>query len=107
MKNKDGCAAALGTFDGLHIGHKALLDTLKENAGGRLSMVCTFSNIPASFFGADVKQLFTPEEKGDYISAEGIDVLFMRKFDKDFSVTSKDAFIKELLHELLRLCAPL
>ena len=100
MKNKDGCAAALGTFDGLHIGHKALLDTLKENAGGRLSMVCTFSNIPASFFGADVKQLFTPEEKGDYISAEGIDVLFMRKFDKDFSVTPKDAFIKELLYEL-------
>lgn len=98
--DKGGCAAALGTFDGLHLGHMALIDELIKNANGRLTMVCTYSNIPAAIFGKDVKQLFTPEEKEEYISSAGIDVLFMRKFDKAFSSMSKDKFISELIDEL-------
>ena len=42
-------AIALGTFDGLHVGHQELIKTLKSNAAGLKTMASTFSNIPASF----------------------------------------------------------
>ena len=99
-KNTGTCAVALGTFDGLHLGHKALLDRLKTEAGDGLSVVYTFSNIPGNYFDLDLKQLFTSKEKEVAISAEGIDVLYMREFNKEVAETTREQFIDELINKL-------
>ena len=99
-KNTGTCAVALGTFDGLHLGHKALLDRLKTEAGDGLSVVYTFSNIPGNYFDLDLKQLFTSREKEVAISAEGIDVLYMREFNKEVAETTREQFIDELINKL-------
>ena len=61
----DETAVAIGKFDGVHIGHRALLDEiLKQKENGKKACVFTFDPSPAVFFGdGKEKQLTTREEK--------------------------------------------
>ena len=70
-------AVAIGKFDGMHRGHKALLEEiLRAKKEGLLAAVFTFEPSPAAFFsGKSVKGLTTKEEKRRMLRQLGIDVL--------------------------------
>ena len=93
-------AIALGTFDGLHVGHQELIKTLKSNAAGLKTMASTFSNIPASFFDNNKRLLFTPEEKTRTFEKLGIDYLFMEPFDEHIANMAPDDFARYLFDTL-------
>ena len=90
---------ALGTFDGLHIGHMALIDALKAYDGQ--SAVFTFDSLPMDLFSADHKpmRLFTIEEKKEAFERTDIDYLCVTHFDKRFADMQKDDFTRMLKND--------
>ncbi len=98
MKNeKHGSVIALGTFDGVHAGHRALLAEAKALAAklGAQPMIYTFRNHPLSPFGREPKLLMTQLERLYALEASGLPVTADR-FDLAFASTSPEDFIKML-----------
>ena len=94
---KKGCVVALGFFDGIHLAHRALIESAKKEAK-KLNLpltVFTFSQNNTSF-KAEQPRLLTEEEKLSELSALGVDVSFVFDFDliKDISA---DAFVEQIL----------
>ncbi|MGI5850443.1 MAG: bifunctional riboflavin kinase/FAD synthetase, partial [Christensenellales bacterium] len=89
---------ALGTFDGLHLGHMTLINAVKNFSG--TSAVFTFNSLPLDLFCADHKpmRLFTLEEKIDAFHKTGIDYLCITSFDKKFACMDKDVFSAMILN---------
>lgn len=92
-----GLSIALGTFDGLHLGHIALLEAAKRFGGE--SAAFTFDSLPSDILVADNKpmRLFTLEEKIAAFKSTGIDYLCVASFDKKFACKDKNAFESMLL----------
>ena len=95
---------ALGTFDGLHIGHMALIDAVKKGSGQ--SAVFTFDSLPVDLFNADHKpmRLFTLEEKIAAFEKTGIDYLCIASFDKEFAGMDKNVFAGMLIDIFKPVC---
>jgi riboflavin kinase / FMN adenylyltransferase len=94
--------ATIGIFDGVHTGHKLILEKLKATAkriGGE-SVVITLWPHPKSVLQpekAGLKLLSTLEEKMKYMEASGINHLIILPFTLEFSRLSSCDFIKEYL----------
>ena len=91
----------LGTFDGIHIGHKKIIGEVvrkASNLGGR-SFVVTFSPHPRNVIsGSDhVKLLSTPAEKAKLLEEFGVQNLLIVKFTKEFSQLGPDKFIENYI----------
>lgn len=102
IKGKIG--VTIGTFDGLHIGHKKVIDTLvnkcKEN--DLKSVVYTFSNIPREITtGQEVKNIITLDEKVRLISQLGVDYLILIEFNKSHMNIPAEEFIKGIIFDHL------
>jgi riboflavin kinase/FMN adenylyltransferase len=96
----------VGNFDGLHVGHRAITDTVVERAravGGK-AVVYTFDPHPRRVLSANggPKLLTTPEQKIELIEAAGIDVLIVEPFSAEFARTPAEDFIRKVLHEKIR-----
>ncbi len=93
----------VGTFDGLHIGHQAILRKVLEQAElvGGDSVVVTFNPHPRIVLGQDVALLNSQEEKREIISSFGITHLVEIPFTIEFSDLQADQFIK-LINYLLK-----
>ncbi len=90
-------AMAIGKFDGVHLGHRKILETIQKREGLR-SAVFTFSPSPAVFFGkGDVKELMTPEEKRHVLSEIGIDYLVEFPLTRQTAATEPTAFVREIM----------
>lgn len=91
---------ALGTFDGLHRGHLALVDAAKRKPGQ--SAVFTFDALPMDLFQKDHKpmRLFTNDEKVSAFEKIGIDYLCIAHFDKEFAGIEKRDFVHMLVNSL-------
>ena len=104
-----GAVAAIGNFDGVHRGHRHLLDVTRREAA-RLdvpSAVLTFEPHPRDFFRPDTPAFrLTPEPvKLAALGAFGIDLVFAKRFDADLAATSARAFVTEFLARQLGLRA--
>ncbi len=94
---KQPVVLCLGTFDGLHLGHKRLIEhgsmIAKEN--GYKTAVYSFDNIPSNFFshGKNNKRLFTHDEKISAFESIGIDYFWLDKFDDHIAVISPYDYI--------------
>ena len=94
--------AATGFFDGVHAGHRAVLQVLKDTAleEGEESAVVTFWPHPRNVLQQDASSfrlLNTLEEKKELIHAFGIDRFYVIPFTRDFSQLSTVEFMKEYL----------
>lgn len=92
-------AAAIGKFDGIHIGHRRLLEEiLSRRESGLAACVFTFEPSPAVFFGvSDGKELTTREEKRLLFGRMGVDILIEFPLNADTAATPPEAFARDIL----------
>lgn len=95
-------AVTIGTFDGVHLGHKAILDRLlRECAQAHLeSVVLTFYPHPRMVLHPDdhgLQLLSTPEEKAKLLDQLGINHLMVYPFSEEFSRISAYDYVRNLL----------
>lgn len=91
----------LGTFDGVHIGHRKILEKLTQNGenGKYESLVLTFFPHPRMVLKgqSEVKLLTTIEEKTVLLEKTGIENLVIHPFDESFSRLTASEFVKTVL----------
>lgn len=91
----------VGFFDGVHLGHHRVLDLVVERAHGRgvRSVAITFDRHPREVLhpGTEPRLLTSVERKAELIASTGIDVLVVLEFDRDFSLITADAFVRDVL----------
>ena len=91
---------ALGTFDGLHLGHQDIIKTARDYAQkhGLKLIVFTFSNHPLSLIKPDLVpvRIITQQQKIKYLEKLGVDILVNVPFDHDLAGLSPDEFLKKL-----------
>lgn len=101
----DGCVATVGAFDGVHIGHRRILERVLGEAAKRKlpSVVVSFEPTPREFFaGAQPPARLTRfREKFDELRALGIDWFFCPPFDAAMERLEPDEFISRLLVNML------
>jgi riboflavin kinase/FMN adenylyltransferase len=94
--------ATIGTFDGLHIGHKTILDRLKNSAHAleAEAVLISFHPHPRLVLFPDnnpLRLLHTLEEKIAMLDAIGINKLLLIPFTRDFSRIPSRAFVQDIL----------
>jgi riboflavin kinase/FMN adenylyltransferase len=91
----------VGFFDGVHLGHRAVLRRTVEEARARgvRSVAITFDRHPREVLrpGGEPRLLTTVERKASLIASTGIDVLVVLPFDRDFSLIPAEAFVRDVL----------
>jgi len=96
-----GCAVTIGNFDGLHLGHQAVLERLmgRARAMGAPALVMSFEPTPREFFmgAAAPPRLARFREKFLALQARGVDRLFCARFDRAMSQLPATRFIDEYL----------
>jgi len=101
-----GGVAAIGNFDGLHPGHRALIDLVVRQARDLQvpAVVVTFEPHPRTVFRPDhpVFRLTPLPAKARLLAALGVDGLVVATFDRTFAATTADAFVDEILMGRLR-----
>ncbi|NND72670.1 MAG: bifunctional riboflavin kinase/FAD synthetase [Rhodothermales bacterium] len=95
-----GAAVTVGTMDGVHIGHQAivarLIDVARESKIP--SVVITFHPHPREIVqGVPVPLLTTVEERAEILANEGVDNLFVLNFDKSIAEMTPESFVRQLL----------
>ena len=96
-----GTAVAVGKFDGVHLGHQAILASLKRVAVERSleTVVFTFANNPLSVLRPELcpRPLASPEQRIDQLEAEGIDNCVMIEFNREFAAIEARDFVEKYL----------
>lgn len=96
-----GSVVTIGSYDGLHPGHRRLLDRVmaEATARGTLSVVMSFEPTPKEFFSADAPpaRLMRFREKFDALADCGIDVFYCPRFSEAMRSIAADAFIRRVL----------
>jgi riboflavin kinase/FMN adenylyltransferase len=99
------CVATVGFFDGVHIGHRFLMEELKRIALEEhlKSVVVTFDLHPRKVLNADFqpKLLTTLEERIFQIGTTGVDACVVLNFTREMSLLSARDFLKEVLRDQL------
>jgi riboflavin kinase/FMN adenylyltransferase len=103
---RSGSVVAIGTFDGVHLGHRGLIMQTMERAGelDAAGVVLTWDRHPATILRPDKVPalLASPERKLELLEAAGIDVVAILAFDQPFSQMSPEEFIDRVLVKGLR-----
>lgn len=106
IEQKQPTAVTLGNFDGLHLGHRALIKLTKQFAQeeGLKSVVFTFSPHPMLVFQKkeDFALIMTPDEKKFTMEQMGIDTYIEYPFDQEFAAMSPEEFAVKLIFEKLQ-----
>ena len=101
-----GCIATIGNFDGMHVGHQAIIDGVVARARetGRPSTVITFHPHPLTIVAPDrvPKQILTLAQKEELLRDMGVDALLIVPFTHEFSRWTADRFIDEFLIKALQ-----
>lgn len=96
---EDKTAAALGKFDGIHRGHRKLLERiLEQKKKGLKAVVFTFEPSPTAFFKkCKIKELSTRKEKEALFEQMGVDVLIEFPLNEQTAAMDATRFVKEVL----------
>jgi riboflavin kinase / FMN adenylyltransferase len=91
-------AVAIGTFDGVHLGHRRVLDA--AIASGSTPTVVTFDPHPRKAFGQDVALLSTLERRLELLDEAGIRDVLVLRFDLEFAQTTAEEFAERYLRAI-------
>jgi riboflavin kinase/FMN adenylyltransferase len=91
-------AVAIGSFDGVHLGHRRVLETLR--AVGRTSTVVTFDPHPRLALGYGVELLATLERRLELLEEAGVDETIVVEFTLDVARLEPEEFAREFLEAI-------
>ncbi|WP_419809832.1 bifunctional riboflavin kinase/FAD synthetase [Sphingomonas sp.] len=98
-----GGVAALGNFDGFHLGHQAVVGLAVERAraAGRPALVATFDPHPVRYFRPDAPpfRLTTLDQRERLFAAAGVDAMVVFGFDAMLAGLTAEQFVAERLVE--------
>lgn len=98
-----GCVATIGNFDGVHLGHQAVLAALQARAGqhGLPSLLITFEPQPLEYFMPEKApaRLTRPREKLELLRELGVDRVLLLRFDQDLAMMEAHDFVRKILVE--------
>jgi riboflavin kinase/FMN adenylyltransferase len=92
----------IGTFDGVHIGHRKIISRIKElaTASGGETVILTFFPHPRMILHPEdenIKLITTITEKAGLLEQLGVDHLIITPFSRDFSNQSPEGYIRDVL----------
>lgn len=93
-----GASIALGNFDGLHAGHRAVMDAARIAGHGSFS-VATFEPPPRAYFrpGDPPFRILRPERRNDLILAAGATHVFELPFNGEMAAMTDEGFVRQVL----------
>ena len=101
-------AVAIGNFDGVHLGHQALLEYVKKaaQARGLVPSVVTFEPHPKDFFGrgGEVARISTLYDKVNAILGTGIERIYILPFNSRLACMPAETFVRDVLLKGLDAC---
>ena len=96
----DDLLLSIGVFDGVHLGHRAVLRSLVEQRRpGTLVGALTFQHHPQAFLHPESapKVITTADEKTNLLDECGLDILFLLPFDERIAELEPEAFLRDML----------
>lgn len=104
VKRNPRSVVTVGTFDGVHAGHRAIIDTVARKAKERdaRSIIITFDPHPRDIISpgdAGIELLTTLQERSEILEELGIDKMIVIPFDRDFSLLSSEEFIRDIIYK--------
>lgn len=99
-------SAGIGNFDGIHLGHKEIIETAKRRSreNSTRSCVITFDPHPQKVLGRkELSLIFPLEKRFEMLEVTGIDVAVCLNFTRELSTVSAENFIKDILLDCLRI----
>ena len=88
-------AAAIGTFDGVHLGHRRVIEAAR--AAGLRTTVVTFDPHPRRFFGNHVEMLSTTERRLELLDDVGVEDVLLLTFDETVATLAPEEFAESVL----------
>lgn len=99
-------AVAIGKFDGVHAGHRAVIDRLKTDAAasGARAVAVTFDRNPLALLRPELcpENVITVERKLELLGELGLDATLMLTFDEALASLAAEDFVREILVGALR-----
>ncbi len=99
------CALAIGNFDGMHLGHQALLQKLNDAAKtlNLRSAVMTFEPHPREFFAPETApaRLSSLREKLEHFAEAGVESTYVCRFNRSLAKLTPQEFMQNILRESL------
>ena len=99
---KGPTSIAIGSFDGLHEGHRRLIETVIKNSQYTPTIASFWPHPREVLFGETRLRLDLPEEKLPLLENLGIEQLVLIPFDKKLSKLSANTFLKDILFDQLQ-----
>jgi len=104
VKRDPNSVLTVGTFDGVHAGHRVLMQKVLEKAEERnaRSVIVTFDPHPREIINPGdrgIKLLTTLQERCEILADLGIDVMVVIPFDRDFSLLSSEEFVEDIIYD--------
>ena len=102
FKAINGAVVTIGTFDGVHEGHRRIISKITELAkeSGGESVILTFFPHPRMILHPEdqsIKLITTMPEKAELLEALGVDHLIITPFSRDFSNQTPEQYIEQVL----------
>lgn len=98
------CAVAMGMFDGMHLGHRTLIERTKAEAQKRGAplVVYTYAEHPLRVLRPEAapEALMRPEEKARIMQELGVDAVIMNRFSPETAQTPAEEFLRGLCRDL-------
>ena len=102
---RGGSVVTIGAYDGVHLGHRALIDRVRKMAADRgiASALVTFDQHPARLVRPESAPLLLtdPEQKLELLEGTGLDLLLVVRFDEERAKESPEDFVTEVLVDCL------
>lgn len=96
-----GAVAAIGNFDGVHLGHQAVIDLARKVSPALPLGILTFEPHPRTFFAPDAPpfRLMSREARAHRLEKLGVDVLFELNFNQSLAAMSPEEFARRVITE--------